>query len=78
MADNQNGVEVKDRKYHLRTYLQCFVASEAVDWMLKNGLARTREEAITTGEKLVDESYIEHVVLPQSFKDAYLFFKFTV
>ena len=53
-------------------------ASESVDWMMKHLGCRTREEGIKIGEKLVDEGFIEHVVDPQPFKDAYLFFRFTV
>lgn len=97
MSDPIRGIEIKDRKYHLKTYRSCFVgrlnillfsqqycdektkiASEAVDWMLKNLSCRTREEATKLGEKLVDEGFLEHVCQPQPFKDAYLFFVLTV
>src|SRR3989338_11102767 len=42
------GVSVKDRRWRLRTYKKCFVASEGVDWLLAAGLfprAVTRQEA---------------------------------
>lgn len=46
--------------------------------MLKNLAFRTRNEGVEMGQKLVEEGYIEHVCDTQPFKDAYLFFRFTV
>jgi hypothetical protein len=30
------GFELKDRKYHMRTYTRCFIGNEAVTWFQKN------------------------------------------
>ena len=46
--------------------------------MLRNLAFRTRNEGVEMGQKLVEEGYIEHVCDTQPFKDAYLFFRFTV
>jgi hypothetical protein len=32
-SDDKNGVEVKDRKWRLKTYKQCFVGEEATQWV---------------------------------------------
>ena len=73
----------KDFEFLCKNYIILFIsfmekAHEAVDWLLKNLAYRTREEAIRMGEKLVDQGFIEHVVEPQPFRDAFLFFRFTV
>jgi hypothetical protein len=28
-------IEIKDRKYHFKTYSQCFVGSDLVKWLLE-------------------------------------------
>jgi hypothetical protein len=34
----REGVKVKDRRYHLKTYKQVFVGSEAVDFLVNSGV----------------------------------------
>ncbi len=46
------GVEMKERKYRLKSYPNCFVGQEAVDWMLVNLPIRDREEAVQLGNKV--------------------------
>ena len=73
------GVDVKARRYRLRTYNKCFIASEAVDFMVESGWAASREEAVSIGRELqTDFNMFEHVVEPDIhlFKDEILFFKF--
>lgn len=77
MCDPASGIEVKNRKYHLKTYKKCFVASDAVSWMVNTLGLRTRARAEEMGQKLVEAQLIEHVVEPQPFKDKYLFFRFS-
>ena len=40
------GVKVKNRKYRLVSFKQCFVGREAVDFMVENKLSRSRAEAV--------------------------------
>eukprot|EP00934_Nitzschia_sp_Nitz4_P007322 Nitzschia sp. Nitz4//scaffold80_size88189//6217//7233//NITZ4_005078-RA/size88189-exonerate_est2genome-gene-0.36-mRNA-1//1//CDS//3329558603//7312//frame0 len=73
------GVEVKSRRYRLRTYKRCFVGSEAVDFMVMSGWANTRAEAVQLGRNLQkDFNLFEHVVDPHihKFEDKYLFYRF--
>lgn len=72
----QSHVEVKDRKYHLRTYKQCFIASEAVTFMPMNNISASREEAIWIGNQLFLAGYLQHVTGGHVFKDGYFFFRF--
>ncbi|NEO85729.1 MAG: hypothetical protein F6J87_15975 [Spirulina sp. SIO3F2] len=69
------GVEVRDRRYRLTTYPQCFVGSEAVDWFVAH-LNVSREEAIDIGQRLLERQWLCHVLNEHSFKDEYLFYRF--
>jgi potassium efflux system protein len=33
-ADEKNGVEVKDRKWRLKNYKNCFVGEDATKWVI--------------------------------------------
>ncbi|MEM1369321.1 MAG: mechanosensitive ion channel domain-containing protein [Cyanobacteria bacterium P01_H01_bin.15] len=69
------GVSIKDRRYGLRMYPNCFVGSEAVEWLMDNQKA-TREEAIRIGQILVERGIIYHVTHEHTFQDQYLFYQF--
>jgi len=51
---------IKDRRFHLRSYNQCFIGSEMVDWLLKKGEVESRIEAIQMMQKLVDYGVLHH------------------
>ena len=69
------GVAVEDRTFRGKTYAQCFVASEAIDWMERNhGLRRVMAE--TACRFLWRTGRIHHVVRDARFADDYLFFRF--
>lgn len=73
------GVEVRNRRYRFKEYKRCFVASEAVDFMVQSGWAPSREEAVELGLHLQKKfNLFQHVVEPEKnlFADKYLFFKF--
>ena len=36
-------LEIKDRRYHLKKYPQCFIGSELVDWLTENKRVATEE-----------------------------------
>lgn len=69
------GIQIKDRQFHLKTYPQCFVGAEAVDW-LANHFNTSREQAMQVGKRLMDENWIHHVVDEQPFQDDYFFYRF--
>ena len=73
----RKGVELKDRKYRLTTYKQCFVGSEAVDFLMSSGAAEAREDAVQLGNALSEEYHLfEHVTRDHDFKDDRLFYRF--
>ncbi|XP_007909495.1 DEP domain-containing mTOR-interacting protein isoform X2 [Callorhinchus milii] len=72
-----DGKLIKDRRYHLRTYPNCFVAKELTDWLIDHKEAPDRETAIKLMQKLMDHNIIHHVCDGHSeFKDAKLLYRF--
>ncbi|XP_078072643.1 DEP domain-containing mTOR-interacting protein isoform X2 [Mustelus asterias] len=68
---------IKDRRYHLRTYPNCFLGKELIDWLLDHKDATDRDMAIKLMQKLLDHSVIHHVCDEhKEFKDAKLFYRF--
>lgn len=51
---------IKDRRHHLRTYPNCFVAKELIDWLIEHKEASERDTAIKIMQKLLDQSIIHH------------------
>ena len=68
------GVNIADRRYRLRIYPECFVASEAVTW-LERALRVPRETAIAIGQALQAAGLIYHVAREQPFADETLYFR---
>ncbi|XP_010181114.1 PREDICTED: DEP domain-containing mTOR-interacting protein-like, partial [Mesitornis unicolor] len=68
---------IKDRRHHLKTYPNCFVAKELIDWLIDHKEASDRETAIKLVQKLLDHSIIHHVCDEhKEFKDVKLFYRF--
>ncbi|KAM6936142.1 DEP domain-containing mTOR-interacting protein isoform 2-T3 [Lycodopsis pacificus] len=68
---------IKDRRHHLRTYPNCFVAKELIDWLIEHKEASDRDTAIKIIQKLLDKSIIHHVCDEhREFKDLKLFYRF--
>lgn len=68
------GVNIADRRYRLRIYPECFVASEGVTW-LERGLSVSKEKAVAIGQALQAADLIYHVARKQPFNDESLFFR---
>lgn len=51
---------IKNRRYHLRVYENCFVGHDMVDWLLKKGEVESRKEAVAMMQKLLDNGVIHH------------------
>ena len=72
---NVGGVKIKDRRHLFKIHSNCFVGSEAVEWMVEK-LNISREQAIQLGQRLMDEKIIYHVVHKESFQNANFFYRF--
>ncbi|XP_037622524.1 DEP domain-containing mTOR-interacting protein [Sebastes umbrosus] len=72
-----DGKLIKDRRYHLRTYPNCFVAHELIDWMVSHKEAPDRATAICLMQHLMDHDIVHHVCDKRSvLKDAKLLYRF--
>merc|ERR1719229_1226117 len=68
---------VKDRTKHFKTYKDCFVGSEAVDYLIRENLAVSRRDAVELCNSLMLEfGLFEHITKDYPFKDEHLFFRF--
>jgi len=76
IKDPVSGFEVKDRVYRLKTYKQCFVGSEAVDWMMKNLRCASRADAVIIGRFLHSANVFRHVADEHTFEDGFFFYRF--
>lgn len=71
------GVEVKNRRFHLKTYPQCFVGTAAVDYLLSHGDCASRTDTVMLGQSLMDGLHLfEHVTRDHPFADQNLFYRF--
>jgi hypothetical protein len=69
------GLEIKDRRHLLKVYPQCFVGSEAVDWLVARHQL-SRPQAVKLGERMFDAGIFHHVLDEHSFKDIGYFYRF--
>ena len=60
----KDNLEVRDRKWHAKTYKQCFLHSHAVQFVMKHG-GSSEESAVAALNELRLGGYIQHVVDPQ-------------
>jgi len=79
MRTFQKGVQLQNRTYHLRTYANVFVGSEAIDFLLEQNFAANRQQALELGRRLQDQyKLFVHVTGEHQFKDEYIFYRMLV
>ena len=72
----QNWLDIKDRKWHFRSYPQCFIGRAAVKCMVDLKFVQDEKEAISFGNKLIEFNIIEHVEKEHLFRNEHLFYRF--
>lgn len=55
-----DGKLIKDRRYHFRTYPNCFVAHELIDWLVSHKEAADRATAASLMQHLMDHDILHH------------------
>uniref|UniRef100_A0A7S1YC24 protein kinase C n=1 Tax=Sexangularia sp. CB-2014 TaxID=1486929 RepID=A0A7S1YC24_9EUKA len=58
LAKPTAGLAIRDRKVKLKVARASVPGSELIDWMMVNLPIRTRDEAVTVAQKLIDERYM--------------------
>jgi tetratricopeptide (TPR) repeat protein len=73
LFDPKKGVEIKNRKWRLRTYENCFICQEAVTYISKNGdISRT--DAVDFLQRIMNRYILRHVYDEHMIEDTFLFF----
>lgn len=67
-------LDIRDRTYHLRSYPQCFVGSEAVKWMMRQYKCGP-DAAVAVGQALGRLGLLVHVTHDHPFLGADLFYR---
>ncbi|XP_073711341.1 1-phosphatidylinositol 3-phosphate 5-kinase isoform X5 [Misgurnus anguillicaudatus] len=76
ICHNSTGMEFQDHRYWLRTYPNCIVGKELVNWLLRNGTISTRAQAIAIGQALVDGRWLDCLTHhDQVFRDEYALYR---
>ena len=57
------------RSYHFKTYRQCFVGSNAVQWLLSAGYAEDAAEAVQMGNDMLHLGLLNHVKHEHAFEN---------
>ncbi|KAI7808726.1 putative 1-phosphatidylinositol 3-phosphate 5-kinase [Triplophysa rosa] len=76
ICHNSTGMEFQDHRYWLRTYPNCIVGKELVNWLLRNGTISNRAQAIAIGQALVEGRWLDCVTHhDQIFRDEYALYR---
>lgn len=60
-----------------RVHRDCFIGSDAVDFLITQGLADNRKIAVKIGQRMIEKKMIRHVTdSRKKFRDAYLYYRF--
>jgi hypothetical protein len=74
----ERGLEIKDRTYRWKKYRDCFVGSDAIDFLVSHGYVKTRIDAVDLGRRISSEfNLFQHVTGDHVLEDDYLFYRFT-
>jgi len=68
-------IEIKDRRFRLKTYHSVFLGSDAVSWLSSN-LDLNEEESLRLGNRLIRQKIFHHVYDDHLLENAKLFYRF--
>jgi EAL domain-containing protein (putative c-di-GMP-specific phosphodiesterase class I) len=68
------GLDCRDRMFRMRTYSNCFVGRDAVDWIVTHHVV-SRADAVRMLQRLTALGLISHVLDEHDFEDAELFYR---
>jgi hypothetical protein len=71
-------IEIRNRSWMKRVHKSCFIGSDAVTWIVDQGFANTRADAVAMCRKMVSRKFIRHTTDAQPFRDDRSYYRFTV
>jgi len=73
---SEKGIDMLDRRWHLKLHQNCFVGFDLTNWLLSNIKdVETREEAVEVGNELMHKGLFVHVQGRHQFRDGNYFFQ---
>lgn len=70
-----SGIALGCHRYHLKTYFDCFLGSELVDWLIYQQKASNRIQANAICQALLEGNYIECLSETTTFIDSYVLYR---
>ncbi|KAF2855605.1 hypothetical protein T440DRAFT_158766 [Plenodomus tracheiphilus IPT5] len=72
----EKGIQMLDRRWHLKLHQNCFVGFDLTNWLLSNIKdVETRDEAVEVGNDLMNKGLFVHVQRRHQFRDGNFFFQ---
>ncbi|XP_053980102.1 1-phosphatidylinositol 3-phosphate 5-kinase [Hylaeus volcanicus] len=72
---SSQAILLQTHRIRLKSYHNCFLASELVNWMIAQNKAATRVQATAIGQALLEAGFIEPVIADNVFSDTTSIFK---
>lgn len=72
-----NNIKVENRLYRMVQYEECWVGSEAVDFLMSEGVCQTRAAATALCSHLLMMKHIEPALAGLPFVDGWEFYRFS-
>ncbi|XP_076228988.1 1-phosphatidylinositol 3-phosphate 5-kinase fab1 isoform X2 [Nomia melanderi] len=72
---SSQAILLQTHRIRLKSYHNCFLASELVNWMIAQNKAATRVQATAIGQALLEAGFIEPIVVDNVFSDTATVFK---
>jgi serine/threonine protein kinase len=69
-------IAIRNRSWMKMVHKNCFLGSDAVDFLVMQGLVSTREEAVAMGTNMLKKKLFRHVGDSSQFKDSYIYYSF--
>jgi hypothetical protein len=78
MQSHPGGLTLKDRamSFRLRTYRQCFIGKEGVNWLVTH-LTLSRPESVVLGQRAIDSGWMVNALEGKTFGDDDGFYQFS-
>ncbi|KYM97169.1 1-phosphatidylinositol-3-phosphate 5-kinase [Cyphomyrmex costatus] len=72
---SSQAIQLQTHRIRLKSYYNCFLANELVNWMIVQNKAATRVQATAIGQALLEAGFIESVVADYVFSDSATIFR---